>query len=79
MSMSSITLEWARIKFRDEVGAFADDPHGYCGDDLGLVASWQRLEHIGQDLGMDVAAILLEDCTNYEIARIERLTGRNFG
>ena len=77
--MDAVTLEWARDKLREEVGAFADDPHGYCGDDLIPAKAWRRIEHIAEDLGMDARAVLVEDRTPYEITRLEDLTGRDFG
>jgi hypothetical protein len=79
VSMDAITLEWARDRIRDEVGRLAGDPQGYCGDDITPIAAWTRLEHIATDLGMDAVAILLEDRTPFEIARLRDLTGRKLG
>lgn len=79
VGMGEVSLAWARDKLREEVAAFADDPRGYCGDETTPNRAWQRIEHIAGELGMDAGVILVEDRTPYEIARLEDLTGRDFG
>jgi hypothetical protein len=77
--MDSVVREWVQDKLRDEVGAIADDPHGYCGGDISPVAAWRRIEHIAQELDLDPVAILTRDRTPFEIERLAKLTGRDFG
>lgn len=77
--MRSSTLVWARSKLREEAGAFADDPHGYCGGDITTGQAWDQLVSLGEDLMVDPVAVVLEDCSPHEIKRLEELIGRNFG
>lgn len=76
--LDSVVQEWARGKLREEVGEFAGDPHGYCGDDISFVAAWRHLEHLGRHLVLDVRKVLLEDRSDHEVRRLEGLVGRDF-
>ena len=76
--IDSVVREWAQGKLREEVGQFADDPHGYCGGDISFVAAWRHLEHLGRHLGVDVRAVLLADCSDHEVKRLGSLVGRDF-
>lgn len=78
VGIDPVVQEWARGKLREEVGAFADDPHGYCGGDISFVAAWRHLEHLGRQLFVDVRAVLLEDRSDHEVRRLGGLVGRDF-
>lgn len=76
--MDQVLREWAQDQLRDEVQSFADDPHGYCGDDIAPLAAWRRIEHIARELGMDATAVLRGEANSVEIDRLSRLTGQDF-
>jgi hypothetical protein len=79
ISVDQVTLDWAQDRLASDVQSFADDPHGWCGDDLVPQEAWARLVHIANELGLDAVNILQETCTPHEIARVARLVGRDFG
>lgn len=77
--MDANTLEWAKGKIRDEIKGFADDPHGYCGDEIPFPDAWSNLDAIARDLGVDAATVLVEEATPCEISRLRVLIGLDFG
>lgn len=77
--MDPVVLNWAQERLSRQIESFADDPHGYCGRDISPVDAWAEIAYIARALGVDPESTLRSVATDFEVERICKLTGLNFG
>jgi hypothetical protein len=69
-------LTYAQERYREQVGAILDDPHGYLNhgaDRLDPTKTIADLRFLGVELGLDFDAMVASDGTNYEQARLRAI------